>query len=116
MKFSIILALAHHAELIIMDEPTSGLDPIVRNELIDILKSIVEKEHCSVLFSTHIISDLDKIADKIIFINDGKIIFEEKKDLLIERYKDVLNKENISIEDVMMYFVKKGEADDIKTC
>lgn len=79
MKFSIALALAHHAELIIMDEPTSGLDPLVRSELMDLLKEVVETEGCSVLFLTHIISDLEKVADKVIFIDKGKIIFESKK-------------------------------------
>ena len=82
MKYSISLALSHHAEILIMDEPTSGLDPIVREELLDILQEYMVDESKSVIFSTHITSDLDKIADYIILINDGKILLYEEKDAL----------------------------------
>lgn len=108
MKFSIALALAHHAELIIMDEPTSGLDPLVRDELADILREIVSKEKCSIFFSTHIISDLDKIADKIILLDHGRLIFEKNKLELIEEYKTILEKNEIGIEDIMLYHIKGG--------
>lgn len=108
MKFSIALALAHHAELIIMDEPTSGLDPLVRSELMDILKDVVETEGCSILFSTHIISDLEKVADKVIFIDKGKIIFEKQKKDLINDYVKILNNDNPGIEDIMLYHIKGG--------
>ena len=109
MKFAIALALAHRAELIIMDEPTSGLDPLVRSDLMDLLKEVVTKENCSILFSTHIISDLEKIADKIIFIKNGKIVFEEEKDKLLEKYKEIIvDKEQINVEDIMLYHVKGG--------
>lgn len=108
MKFSIALALAHHAELIIMDEPTSGLDPLVRSELMDILKNVVETEGCSILFSTHIISDLEKVADKIIFIEKGQVIFEMKKEDLINDYKEILGNENPGIEDIMLHHIKGG--------
>lgn len=108
MKFSIALALAHHAELIIMDEPTSGLDPLVRSELMDLLKEVVETEGCSILFSTHIISDLEKVADKVIFIDKGKIIFEKKKSDLINDYVKILNNDNPGIEDIMLHHVKGG--------
>lgn len=108
MKFSIALALAHHAELIIMDEPSSGLDPLVRSKLMDILKDVVEQEGCSVLFSTHIISDLEKVADKVILINNGRIIFEKQKQNLINDYRKILNCDNPGIEDIMLYHVKGG--------
>lgn len=108
MKFSIALALSHHAEFIIMDEPTSGLDPLIRNELVILLKEIVDKEKCSILFSTHIVSDLDKIADKIILIDNGNIIFEKEKTALIDEYKDILGKDDIGIEEIMLYNVKGG--------
>ena len=108
MKFSIALALAHHAELIIMDEPTSGLDPLVRSELMDLLKEVVETEECSILFSTHIISDLEKVADKVIFIDKGKIVFEKKKSDLINDYVKILNNDNPGIEDIMLHHVKGG--------
>lgn len=106
MKFSIALALAHNAELIIMDEPTSGLDPLVRSQLMDFLKEIVAKEKCSIFFSTHIISDLEKVADDIIFINNGRIIFEDTKKNIEEKYRKILKNENAGIEDIMLYQVK----------
>ena len=109
MKYSIALALAHHAKLIIMDEPTSGLDPLVRSELMDVLRNVVDEEGCSIIFSTHIISDLDKIADKILFIEQGKLVFEKNKQSLIEEYKVKLSRSNISIEDIMLYHEKGGK-------
>lgn len=86
MKFSLAIALSHHAELLIMDEPTSGLDPLVRRELLDILQSIMSDGQKSVFFSTHITSDLDKIADYITLINEGEIVFCKTKDELLEDY------------------------------
>jgi ABC-2 type transport system ATP-binding protein len=86
MKFAITLALSHHADLLIMDEPTSGLDPLIRNELMEILLDFMEEEGKSVFFSTHITSDLEKVADMLILIDNGKIIFNESKDELLERH------------------------------
>ncbi|MEH6889788.1 ABC transporter ATP-binding protein [Bacillus sp. JJ864] len=99
MKYAIAMALSHHAELIIMDEPTAGLDPVVRSELLDILQEIVMEEEISVLFSTHITTDLECIADYITFINEGEIVFTGEKDELLENYiivkgsNDLLDKE-----------------------
>ena len=86
MKFALSIALSHHADLIIMDEPTSGLDPIFRREILDILYSIIQDEDKSIFFSTHITTDLEKIADFITFIDDGEIVFSREKDLLLESY------------------------------
>lgn len=86
MKFAIAIALSHHAEFIIMDEPTAGLDPVVRSELLDMLQEIVMEDEVSVLFSTHITTDLERIADYITFINDGEIIFTGEKEDLMENY------------------------------
>jgi ABC-2 type transport system ATP-binding protein len=86
MKFAIAIALSHGAELIIMDEPTSGLDPVVRSELMDVLHYIIEDGEKSVFFSTHITTDLESTADYITFINDGKIVFSDIKDDVMERY------------------------------
>lgn len=86
MKFAVSLALSHHADLLIMDEPTSGLDPLVRSELIDILLDFMKEPGKSVFFSTHITSDLDKIADMIILIDDGQILIDEEKDALVETH------------------------------
>lgn len=86
MKFSLAIALSHNAELILMDEPTSGLDPVFRSEMLDILYSIMQDENKGVFFSTHITTDLEKVADYITFINDGEIIFSEPKDSIMENY------------------------------
>ncbi len=85
-KYALSLALSHGAEILIMDEPTAGLDPIFRRELLDILMDIMQKEENSILFSTHLTSDLDRVADYITFINQGKIVLSEEKDSLYERY------------------------------
>ncbi|MED3574207.1 ABC transporter ATP-binding protein [Cytobacillus praedii] len=86
MKFALTLALSHQADLLIMDEPTSGLDPLIRNELMEILLDFMEEDGKSVFFSTHITSDLDKVADMLILIDKGRIIFNESKDELLDRH------------------------------
>ncbi|WP_221760728.1 ABC transporter ATP-binding protein [Bacillus salinus] len=105
MKFSLAIALSHHAELLIMDEPTSGLDPIVRSELLEILTTIIQDENKSVFFSTHITSDLDKIADYITFIHEGRIILSAPKDELLENYALVKGAKQLLTEEVKDYFV-----------
>ena len=87
LKYLITLALSHHAELLILDEPTSGLDPVARDELLSLFQSIVENEDVSILFSTHITTDLDKCADYVTFIKQGKIIESCSKDDLIDKYR-----------------------------
>lgn len=89
MKYAVALALSHHADLLIMDEPTSGLDPLVRSELMDILLDFMKEPGKSVFFSTHITSDLDKVADTILLIDDGKILFHEDKDELLDTHARV---------------------------
>lgn len=86
MKYAIALAISHHADLLIMDEPTSGLDPLVRSELMNILLDFMKEDGKSVFFSTHITSDLDKIADMLILIDRGTILFHEDKDQLLETH------------------------------
>lgn len=86
MKFSLALALSHNAELLILDEPTSGLDPVFRDKFLDILLAEVQDENKSVIFSSHITSDLEKIADYITFIQKGKIVFSEERYALTEKY------------------------------
>lgn len=86
MKLMIACALSHDAELLILDEPTSGLDAVARNELMDILSEFISDEKKGVLFSTHITSDLEKIADYITFINNGEILYSDTKDNLMEKY------------------------------
>lgn len=86
MKLSISVALSHNAKLLILDEATSGLDPIVRDDILDTLLEFVQDENKSILISSHITSDLEKVADYIVFIHKGKVIFEETKDNLIYNY------------------------------
>jgi ABC-2 type transport system ATP-binding protein len=86
IKFSLAMALSHEAELIIMDEPTSGLDPIFRSEFLDILYDLMQDERKSILFSTHITSDLERIADYITFLHNGEIVFSSQKDDLQDKY------------------------------
>lgn len=86
MKLSIAVSLSHAPQLLILDEPTSGLDPVARNEILDIFLEFIQDEEKSILFSTHITSDLDKIADYITFIHDGNLIFSKTKDELINSH------------------------------
>ena len=87
MKYALTLALSHNAELLIMDEPTSGLDPLSRSQLLNVLNDYMENGGKGVLFSTHITSDLDKIADMLIMIHNGRIVFQEEKDFLLDNYR-----------------------------
>lgn len=86
MKLSLTIALSHHAKLLILDEPTSGLDPIVRSEILDEFLAFIQDEDHGILLSSHITTDLEKVADYICFIHDGQIIFTEEKDELIYNY------------------------------
>lgn len=89
MKLALSLALSHHADLLIMDEPTSGLDPLVRSELPDTLLEYMKTGDKCVLFSTHIVSDLERVADALIFIDQGEIILQEDKDVLLDTHRIV---------------------------
>ena len=86
MKLQIAVALSHHAKLLIMDEPTSGLDPIVRNEMIQIFREFVIEEDHTILLSSHITGDLEKLADEVVFINAGKIVLAGNKDDILEKH------------------------------
>lgn len=87
MKLSFAIAFSHHAELYILDEPTSGLDPVARNEVLEIIQQELIDENKSVFFSTHIISDIEKIADHLVYLKDGQIIFDEQKHILLKEYQ-----------------------------
>ena len=105
MKFAITVALSHRPELLILDEATSGLDPVMRDEILDVFMDFIQNEQHAILISSHITSDLEKIADYIVFLNQGEIIFSQSKDDLIYKYglihcreKDF---EQISPEDIL---------------
>ncbi|WP_019120575.1 ABC transporter ATP-binding protein [Brevibacillus massiliensis] len=105
MKFSLALALSHETDLLIMDEPTAGLDPVFRRELLDILAGLILDEQKSILFSTHITTDLDRIADYITFLNRGQIVFSEAKDNVLERYVLVKGNKELLDRDTSQLFV-----------
>lgn len=86
MKLQIAVALSHNAKLLVMDEPTSGLDPVVRNEMLDIFREYVVEENHSILLSSHITTDIEKIADEVVFINGGKIVLSGNKDEILENH------------------------------
>lgn len=105
MKFSLAVALSHNADLIIMDEPTSGLDPVFRCEILDILCKLIQDENKSVFFSTHITTDLEKIADYITFINNGEIIFSESKDQILDKYAIIKGSKELLDSDTEKEFI-----------
>lgn len=86
MKASIAVALSHNAKLLVLDEPTSGLDPIIRDEIVDVFNNFTRDEEHSILISSHIISDLEKLCDYFAFIHNGKLKLFEEKDRLTENY------------------------------
>ncbi|SMC81861.1 ABC transporter ATP-binding protein [Papillibacter cinnamivorans] len=86
MKLAIAAALSHRAELLILDEATSGLDPVVREEILDVFLEFIQDESHSILLSSHILSDLQKVCDYITFIHRGKVLFSRGKDELLESY------------------------------
>ena len=86
MKAAIAVALSYDSTILILDEPTSGLDPVVRDEILEMIYNYNKDGNRAVLLSSHITSDLEKICDYIVYIHDGKIIFNEEKDVLLNKY------------------------------
>lgn len=86
MKLSLAAALSHRAKLLILDEPTNGLDPIARDDILDVFMEFTRSEEHSILISSHIISDLEKICDYVAFLHKGRLLFCEEKDVLEEEY------------------------------
>lgn len=115
MKLAIAVALSHESKLLILDEVTSGLDPIMRDEILDVLLEFVKQENHSILLSSHITSDLEKIADYIVFIHDGEIILNKTKDELIYEYGVIRCSENdfvsIATDDILSYMKKDYQID-----
>lgn len=106
-KLEIAVALAHKPKLLILDEPTSGLDPVVRAEVLDIFQKFIEDEEHSILLSTHITSDLEHIADEIIFIDKGKKVLQKSRDEIVDNYGilkcDIDYFPNIDKKDIIAY-------------
>ena len=106
-KVEIATALAHKPKLLIMDEATSGLDPVVRNEVLDIFLDFIQNEENTVVLSSHITSDLEEIADQIVFIDSGKIILNKNKDEILDNYGilkcDIDSFYKIDHDDIVKY-------------
>lgn len=105
VKYLIALALSHQAKLFIFDEPTSGLDPVSREELLDIFQQIVKNGDKSILFSTHITSDLEKCADSIIYIKEGELIKDAPKKEFVDYFQYLKRPDEtatLSLEDIMV--------------
>ena len=110
VKYSLAIALSHHADLLILDEPTSGLDPVSRDEILDIFRNIVKNKDRSILFSTHITSDLDKCANSITYIHNGSIIYTGNKKDFINSYLFVNDKTNN--KDLINNYISYKEFND----
>jgi len=105
MKASIAIALSHNADFIIMDEPTSGLDPVVRREFLDFLRELMQDENKSILFSSHVTTDIEQAADYITYVNKGKIVFSKTKDDVFEQYAMVKGGNELLDDDTRKSFV-----------
>ena len=112
-KLEIATALSHHPDILILDEATSGLDPVIRNEILDIFLNFIQDENHTIILSTHITSDLEHIADKIVFIDQGKIVLDKDRDELIDHYGilkcDPDKMDKVKKEDYICY--KKNKYD-----
>ncbi|MCR2045422.1 ABC transporter ATP-binding protein [Anaerosalibacter massiliensis] len=112
-KLMLAVALSHNPKLLILDEVTSGLDPVIRDDILTILQRSVLNKKTTVIFSTHITSDLDKIADKVAFLHKGKLVFYEPMDILKKKYKIVeCSKNNYNIikkENIVTSYLQNGK-------
>lgn len=108
-QFDLTMALSHHPKFIILDEPTANLDPIVRNKFLDILLEQMQDEEISVFYSSHITTDLEKAADYIIFIHNGKIILNKEKDKLLESHCIIKGKIEFLTNETKTCFINVNE-------
>ncbi len=110
-KLELATALSHNPKLLILDEPTSGLDPVIRKELLDIFLDFIQNEENTILISSHITTDLETIADKIVFIDQGRIVLDDNKDDLLEDYGilkcDIADFKTIEKQDIISYTKNK---------
>lgn len=105
VKYFISLELAKRPELLVLDEPTSGLDPMIREEVLDILREIAEKNGTTILFSSHITEDIEKIADRVMYIDDGNIMLDKRKEDVKKEYVQI---------DSSQYLILKEKIEDKK--
>ena len=116
VKYLLALALSHHAELLILDEPTSGLYPVSREELLHIFRQIVKNEKCSILFSTHITSDLDRCTDDITYIQNGRVLQSADKDTFLRSFEHLKTPDDsgpLTLEEIMLRTERSEWDDDI---
>lgn len=117
LKFNLCLALSHNPKLLIMDEATAGLDPIIRKEVLDMIKNECKNKKLSVFFSSHITEDMINIADIIYFIDNGQILLKEYKDKLLNNYKEIEFTDDFPEEikkQLISYKLNKGITDNIE--
>lgn len=115
VKYLLAMALSHRAELLILDEPTSGLDPVSREELTRIFRHIVKTEGCAILFSTHITSDLDRCADDITYIQNGRVLQSADRETFLRSFDHLKTPEDtgpLTLEDIMLRTERSGWDDD----
>lgn len=114
VKLSLIGALAHRPKLLILDEPTSGLDPVVRSEFLDIMFEVVESGERAVFYSTHILSDISKVADELAFIKNGKIVKKTLKDDLTENWRRISFRFDNKLPEIENIFMLENEGSNYK--
>lgn len=105
VKYLLALALSHHARLLILDEPTSGLDPVSREELLHIFRRVVATGDCSILFSTHITGDLDRCADDITYLRDGRVLQSAQRDAFLRAFAHLKTPQDtgkLTLEQIML--------------
>ena len=108
-QFELIMALCHHPKLLIMDEPTSSLDPLIRNDFLELMQSHMEIDNMTVFYSTHITADLDKAADYIVMIYNGKILIQDEKDSILNNHIIVKSKKDLLDESIKKEFISVKE-------
>jgi ABC-2 type transport system ATP-binding protein len=104
VKLSLVAALAHSPRLLLFDEPTSGLDPVVRDEALDVLFELMETGERAIFYSTHILSDISRLADELAFIIDGKVVLRTAKDDLTDQWRSIsfrLAEENVRFDSAV---------------
>lgn len=124
VKYFLALELAKQPNILLLDEPTSGLDPMIREEVLEILQRLSEKDNVTILFSSHITEDIEKIGDRVIYLYDGQVLLEDEKDCIKKNYVQISNVEINNMEDdlknliyekairIQNYFVCSRNEDD----